>query len=250
MSTLGTFLLSVSLAVGTGSPAQPQLLKGWEKLDEFAGFKKASSREAEVETGKTALWAGILLSEVVDKATEQLPVDQRARFDLIVLKGAKSQAYLPRSLIQKYPILLARQRDGKDIQGFQVILPWTSRPKIRAEEYLPLESYFVSDLKALELTSYSTVFAGNFLKRKTDPSALRGEKIFLQNCMGCHGPGGVKELSVSSLTAESARARVLASAKGEGHMMARGVKQFTERDKRAILSFLDAYRNENEAAKK
>jgi hypothetical protein len=243
MSTIASAILAVSLVVG----GQPQALKSWASFEEFAGFKKSSSREAELD-GKSVLWQGVLLSEVVEKATADLPVDQRARFDLIVLKGAKSKAYLPRSLIQKYPILLARSREGKDLGAFQVVIPWTSRPKIRHEEqFLPLEAYFVPELRSVELTSYQQIYAGNFLKRRTDPSANRGEKIFLQNCMGCHGSGGVKELTVSVLTAESARARVLATSRGDGHVQSPGVRQFADRDRRAILSFLEAYRLENQA---
>jgi hypothetical protein len=250
MSTLGSVLLSVSLALGQPQ-AVPQVLKQWTSFEELASFKKSSSREAGLGSGKAIHWQGILLSEVIEKATEELPLEQRARFDLLVLEGSRSKAYLPRSLIQKYPILLARTVDGREVPGgFQVVIPWTSRPKIRGEEYLPLESYFVSELKSVQLTSYQSVYAGNFLKRRTDPSAIRGEKIFLQNCMGCHGNGSVKQLTVAELTAEGARARVLASGKGAGHAMAPGVKQFDSKDRRAILSFLEAYRSENTTASK
>jgi hypothetical protein len=38
----------------------------------------------------------------------------------------------------------------------------------------------------VELTSYQERLGSHFLKRRTDPAALRGEKLFVQNCMACH----------------------------------------------------------------
>jgi hypothetical protein len=205
-----------------------EVLKTWSPAELSAQFKRTTSREKDPETGKLVSWQGILLSQLVDKALEQLPPERKAQVDLLIMKGENGvMAHIPRSLITKYPLLLARSP-----VPVSVIVPWTSKPKIRTEG-LPLERYFVSGVREVELTSYRERFASFFLKRRTDPAAVRGEKIFIQNCVTCQDEGldgNAAEREIASDRHASLEATL------------------SERDRRALRSYLNAWRAEKAAA--
>ena len=230
-----------------------QTLGTWSAKDLTHSFKRVSSKEKDL-LGNLTRWSGVLLQDVLDKALASLPPETKAQVDLVVLKTESgAQALIPRSVITKFPLMIATERESKALNGLQLVIPWSSKPKI-AEESLPLETYFVAGITQLELANYKSRYASLYLKRRTDPSAMRGEKIFVQNCMGCHsgdGGGGVKPrtgpghfASVADVKNE-AKVRSLASS---GHPPVKGNPKLSERDQRALMSYLDAYRSENSVA--
>ncbi|MGK5088053.1 cytochrome c [Bdellovibrionota bacterium FG-2] len=214
-----------------------QLLKGWT-LPELFKLKRAASKEKDPATGKLVRYEGVLLSLVVEKALEGVTPDQRAQVDLLVLTDRLGhRALIPRSLVTKYPVLVAQR--GESLFG---VMPWTSKPKILKEE-VPVSAYFVSELTALELTSYREKYGQWFLKKRSDPGAVRGEKLFVQNCMSCHavGHGPAPEQVVLRNSGKSDfQHPALVSMSGLGIL--------GDRERRALLSYFDARRLEMQTA--
>ena len=210
-----------------------QDLKSWA-LTDLTHLKKISVREKDPVTGAMSNWQGALLSDVVDTAMSSLPPDSRAQIDLIILKNdTASQAMIPRAFITKYPVILALSRDQKELGSLgpvYSVVPWTSRPKSQ-QEGLPLESYFLSGVKTVELTNYRDHYGPLFLKRRTDPAAMRGEKLFVQNCAVCHAPA--ENFIKSRLPASDA------------HPALKGAPRLSDRDRRSLTSYFEAYRAEN-----
>lgn len=205
--------------------------------EELSHLKTRSSREKDLASGKVANWRGVLISDVIDKSLDQLPLDQRAQVDLVVVKnGSGAQALIPRSVITKYPLLLAL---NKASETEALVIPWTTHSKIR-EESLPLETFWVTAPTRVELTSYRERYGSVLLKRRKDPSAMRGEKIFVQSCVACHSAGQ-----------STAQARTIAFDGGgvkASHPAVKGFPNFTDRDRRSVALYLDAYRAENPPA--
>jgi hypothetical protein len=170
-------------------------------------------------------------------------MESRAQIDLIVLKGQSGeQALVPRALMTKYPLLVATRQDRavQDSHGpLSVVVPWTSKPTIQ-NEGLPLESFFVSNLTQVELTNYRHQFGGLFLKRRTDPSAMRGERLFVQSCAGCHESGRSQTL-VSVVQGSMAKRFV-----EKGHPGSDVVFRMNERDRGAILRYAEALQLERQ----
>ena len=105
-------------------------------------------------------------------------------------------------------------------------------------EELPIENYFLPQIKRVELTNYKEQFSVWFLKRRTDPSAIRGERLFLQTCVGCHGGGygpSILDVSAKILTSYAIR---------NEHALVKGVPKMSDQDKRSLVHYLQAYRNE------
>lgn len=182
-------------------------------------MKNDSSREADPQSGEVKTWKGPLMSLVLEKTIDTLPGDQKAQVDLIVLKtGSGEQIRIPRWLVTKYPVLLV----PKD-NTFRLVLPWTSKPKIK-DEGLPLTRYQLSNITQVELASYQQEFGSLYLKRRTDPLALRGEKLLVQNCTTCH------ELGIEN------QARKVTTT---GHPAAKEAPKLESRDMRALIFYLD-----------
>jgi hypothetical protein len=218
-----------------GASAPESELKSWD-FQALGKLKAASAQEKDPASGKLTHYKGVLLSQVLDQAMESLSVDRRAQVDLVVLQSATGeQVLLPRSVLVKYPVMVALQ-DGKA----SIVMPWTSKPKI-LQEGLPIESYFVKDLTRVELSNYRERYSSVFLKRRTDPLAMRGEKIFVQNCISCHTSRQAPALGDLSGEVQSRR---LASG---GHPVLKGSPKLNDRDRRAVGNYLDAYRGENQA---
>ncbi len=150
---------------------------------------------------------------------------------------------LPRALVQKYPIIVATSRDGLPLGALgpaMTILPWTTRPTLKGEG-APLENLFVAGLESIELANYREVYGRLFLRRRTDPSAMRGEKLFVQNCLTCHTSG--KGPAVDEIAQHSRSKRLSDS----GHPTVKGGPVLSSRDRRALQSYLDAFLGEQGA---
>lgn len=186
-------------------------------------------------------WKGVVLQELVEKSLESLSPESKAQIDLLMLKNQEGDFVLiPRALITKYPLLLAIRRSGVLLPAIQTVVPWNSRPKIQ-EEFLPLSSYFLRGLNRVELGNYRELYRSLYLNRRSDPSAMRGEKIFIQNCASCHSYG--KGPSLSDLST-SPRVRTL-SAEGYVHSAAVGMPKMSSKDHKALVNYLEAYLVEN-----
>jgi hypothetical protein len=226
------------LTVVLKSPAGEKPLKSWD-ADTIRKLKSQSSHERDPETGQVVSWKGVSLSALIDQALEGVSIGEKAQIDLVILRnGSGTQAFVPRSLISHYPVLLAWDRGGGlGPRGpWYSVVPWTSNPKI-LHENLPLERYFVPGLVEVELTNYRNLYSAYFLARRTDPSAIRGEKIFVQNCMGCHAPAQVPQIT----TTDPAN-RVVAT-QGE-HSTVKGAPKLGDRDWRALMSYFGEYKAE------
>ena len=89
-------------------------------------------------------------------------------------------------------MLLGRPKGERELasresrEGLKVVLPFQSQPKIR-QETLPLAQYEKKGIQQIILTRLEAIVSADvFLRDRADPLALRGEKRFLQSCVGCH----------------------------------------------------------------
>lgn len=197
--------------------------------DEIKALKKTSSSEAEPGTGKKEHFEGILLSDIVDKALNGMANERKAQVDLVILKNSHgAEALIPRSFIVKYPVVLANSKDHKALPGLRSIVPWTSRSKTRSEG-LPLETYFVDDVNEVQLANYRERYGNVYLKRRMDPTALRGEKIFVQSCLSCH---------------DSEQGMERARHWGGQHPTVNGSPKLDSREQRALQSYLEMFKSE------
>jgi hypothetical protein len=237
------FIASISLAnlataaeVKTvwNASAEKHALKTWS-MAEIQKLKSLTHHEKDPATGHPGSWKGPEMSAVVDKTMESLPADQRAQVDLIILKdSAGKEIRIPRSLIVRFPVLLSPQNNGA-----KLVLPLSSKPKIW-EEGLPLGLYQLHDVTEIEFANSHNLYGSYFLKSRKDPLAVRGEKIFVQNCLSCHAGNTQSE----PLGFEKS-ARKLASA---SHPEVKNAPQLKTREMKALISYLDAFRLENPAA--
>ncbi|MGE0614212.1 MAG: molybdopterin-dependent oxidoreductase [Bacteriovoracia bacterium] len=151
--------------------------------------RQTSERDA---AGKSQRWEGLQLSALINEAMEKLTLVQKSEVDLVIFKHTDGQeTSVPRWFIQKYGLLLAFWRNGEGLGpangGPVVVLPWSTHGAAIGKEVLPIERYTAAGIREIELTNYRVcVDAGYFLKRRTNPVVVRGEKTFLQTCMGCH----------------------------------------------------------------
>lgn len=158
-------------------------LKSWT-LKEINQLKSTTYQE----------WKGVLLAPLMDQALIGLSIEERAQIDLVILKNSMgAQIQFPRAFTTKYPVLLAYQKQGKPLNSAEVLQSLILNPSHAkaTRENLPLESFFLKGLHSIEFSNYREKYSGVFLKLRTDPLALRGEKIFLQNCLACHSGGFV-----------------------------------------------------------
>jgi mono/diheme cytochrome c family protein len=238
----GEFRLKAILHPPVGEARE---LKSWS-LPEFKTLKQVSSREKDPRSGAELKWQGVLLSTVLEKAMAELRPEERAQVDLVILRSESgAQALVPRGFVVKYPLMLAysRERQGEgDLGTLFSVAPWTSKPKIR-DEGLPLETLFLNHVQTVELGSYQSLYGSLFLKRRTDPAAVRGEKLFVQNCLACHGTG--KGPSVSDLMNPTHEQKTRTFAGSAGHSNVMGLPKMTDRDRRALTSYLDSHKAEN-----
>lgn len=191
-----------------------------------------------------AKFQGISLSALVDEATKTLSAADRSTTDLVILRTRKgTEISLPKAFLVKYPqIQIAFKRNAIALgdEAPRVILPASSNAKIQKENIL-LEPMFISQLASVTLTSYERRSSAFFLKRRTDPAAMRGEKLFLQNCNSCHSQ---VEAVLTHLTAAEKIEKV---AQGEHPVVPgnHGFKSlFDKKALRSLVSYLAAFRLE------
>jgi hypothetical protein len=206
-----------------------QVLKSFG-AGELKVIKTGRLREKGPGSDRIVEWKGPLLGSLLDEAMKEMTVEARSQIDLIVLKGARGeQAWIPRAFLTRYPMLLAQP-------GFDSVVPVNSRPKVQGEE-LPHDTYWIRGVQRVELTNYREQFGRFYLKRRTDPAAVRGEKVFVQNCLGCHG-AGVSAAGWSGWESAALAERL------KKHPRKPGFQEMPVRSERALTSYWSAYRSE------
>jgi hypothetical protein len=237
-----------ALSVTIESAGTSRELKGWD-LEALGKLPQRTKREKGVD-GQLSRWRGPLLSTVIDDAMSSLTAEQRATVDLVVLKNSQGEkAMVPRSFVQRLSPVLALSRNGRALgpQGpIYSVPPWTTEASSVEKEDLPVRTFFVAGVSEIVLTNYHARFSAYFLKRKTDPLAMRGEKIFVQSCTGCHAVGHGPGLADLVAPAFIQKSRGLASGR---HPTIQGVPPMSSRDHRALGSYFDAQRSQAESAK-
>ena len=228
-SIMASVMLSQPLWAGTLqvqlTAAHPdQALANWAS-SEIDQLKRGASSEKDPATGQMRKYHGPLVSTVLERAMEKVPGDLKAQVDLVIFRNATGESVIvPRSLITKYPLMLA-QEEG----GLTLISPTTSKPKILLEG-LPVDHYTLKAVSKVELANSRETFGGLYLKKRMDPVAMRGEKVFIQNCTACHatGPAALKTGDVD-----------------QGHPGGKGIAKLADRDRRALKTYWDSFRGEN-----
>jgi hypothetical protein len=241
---IGAGNVNAALQITWESPSSPtpRVLKDFSAED-LAKMKAKVLTEADpLAHGEKAKFYGPSLSTLVLEATKQLTPAERATNDLVVLKTRSGkEALMPKAFLVKYPsIELALKKNGQSLgaEAPRIVLPATSNSKIKSENIL-LEPLFVSELAEITLTSYERRYSAFFLKRRTDPAAMRGEKMFLQNCVSCHSQPQVAMATLASAD------QVEKIAKGE-HPDVSGVHEFKsifdKKATRSLRSYLQAFK--------
>jgi len=223
------------LAVVWHQPQGDQVLKTFSRA-ELRALKASTFREKAPTSAGPSEWKGPLLGSILDAAMQSLNSEAKSQIDLVVLKGAGGeQAWIPRAFVVRYPVLLAAE--GKSAGGTMMsVVPVSSKPKIRTEE-LPHGTYWVKDVQTVELTNYREKFGRFYLKRRTDPAAMRGEKLFIQNCMACHAP------SSAQLTWSGWEVSALAQSLKK-HPAKTGFIEIQGKSEKALSTYWSAFRTE------
>lgn len=188
---------------------------------ELQKLKAGRLRERAPWSERGEEWSGPFLGEVLTESLRNLSPEARAQIDLVVLQGASGgQAWIPRAFITRYPLLLASP-------SWSTVVPFSSRSEIRTEE-VPYGTYWIRDVRRLELTNFRVQFGKFYLKRRTDPAAMRGEKVFVQNCLACH----------------HAAPPPLRDAKQFSHPLVSGYRVLDGRAQKALFQYWNAYQTE------
>ena len=192
-------------------------------------------------------WVGRSLTEIVDSALKLKTASERSQIDLVMIEGGEQgiglsretvkKVYLPRAFLVKYPkIILAHSKGSPEkqmpleAQSLELVLPRKTTPKIENEGIL-LDLARVSQVTKIILTSYQDEYQAFRLQKRTDPSAMRGEKLFLQNCIFCHGDK--KNITIKS-----------AALKDVSTHSPFSFDLFSKRDIRSIDRYIDLYRKQ------
>jgi len=181
------------LEVGHKVHGQWQSLKVLQESDLKSLGSLKSLNEAWPGAQRRSSWQGYLIADVIQKALDQMTVEERAQIDLVILQAGEGdgaqRALLPRALLKNFPFLLASLRDGKNsAKGWVAVPPLASRSKLQ-DEGLPIESYFLESVSRIELANSKERYKPAILIRRTDPIAVRGERVFVSSCLACHDSG-------------------------------------------------------------
>jgi hypothetical protein len=181
---------------------------------------------------------GVVLSKLLDDAMAGLTAEARSQVDLVILKGDDGrQASIPRAFITKVPMRIVVEGGKGSQTRFRAVVPEYGRVRSLRED-LPWGTYEVPAVSRVELTSYQTLWGSQFLKRRTDPAALRGEKLFVQNCMSCHA-SAVPEWKGKGPGFAQALPQALSR-----HPQIQGLKPLDGRSSRALVSYWTAWSTE------
>jgi hypothetical protein len=169
--------LEVSLLTAQG----PKVLKKWSV--------------AEVKRILSSSQNGASQALIFDSSTQDLELNVRADIDLITLYGSKGQVVrVPRFMVWRGNLKLMVGRDGS------LSSRATDNPLL-----LPKPFFSVDQIERIELSRASTIYPGTKLQVRTNPAATRGEKLFTQSCMACHGLQRIPHLEATLLAEKDLR---------------------------------------------
>ncbi len=225
---LGFFLRSQTAHAGVTvvwqRPDSEQVLQSLSPGEGLGGFKQATARD------KGKQWKGAVLSSVLEKAMEKLTPENRSQIDLVVLKGEGGrQVWIPRSFVTKVPMVVVSESSG-----LRSVVPGDGKMRPATDE-LPWGAYGLQGITRVELTNYQDRLGGFLLKRRTDPAAMRGEKVFMQNCLACHADASAAWRTMGAGFTPKLEAQV------QRHPSVPGIKSLDERNARALVSYWNAW---------
>jgi len=239
-----------------GIPRELQSLE-WKDLFKLKTIKRQSP---DPETHRLVQWEGVLLSQVIENAMKSLCNEKQAKIDLVILKNKQNNTVvLPRAFLSKYPLLLGFQNTSPHHlqNSLCLVVPWTAQPKTFTED-LAIQNFFISHISQIDLTSYQERYSQFFLKRRTDPVAMRGEKLFVHHYAECQyqrtqnpairektATDLLKNTAEHSTTTSSSALAHLAQAQFETLLVECVSLKLTPRDKIAILRYLEARQGEH-----
>lgn len=209
-------------------------------LSNLGPIKTQESTERDPSTGNKSRFSGPKLHDLIEKSMEGLSAEKKANIDLVILKTQNGgSAYFNRAFLVKYPVLLALKKDRSELGAPLSVVPWDSKPKVKSEK-IPLEPLFLSGVTRIELANAQERFKSFYLKKRTDPAAVRGERFFMQACVSCHNGNGLKIETIS----QEARSKRLSES---GHPSIGSSRAFKleDSDRRYLVSYLNAYRGEH-----
>ncbi len=140
---------------------------------------------------------GVEFSKFIDVLLGGLTLEEKSEVDLLVFEGQGSKMVeVPRSFFSKYSIyiVLNNRISADDESSFSTVVPYNLKQTFNNQQ-LPYYSFFIRNLKKIELSSYKNRHAKYLLKSRKDPIAILGERIFLQSfsfCQGLRSPSSVK----------------------------------------------------------
>jgi len=207
-----------------------RVLQTWRPED----LKKLPTRRIQ-ETfpgnSKKTSFEGPTLDQIITQTlNHHLTVEERALIDLVVLKEKSGkEIFIPRSFITKYPVVYDRG---------QVTPPTSTRPKA-SDENLPVKSYFLKEVFEMDLAYSKERFGKVYLKNRSDPGAVRGEKFFVQTCLGCHGSTHHQKVYESVLSQPNNVEKL------QNHQNVVGFPQLNKKVIQSLASYLQAYAKEN-----
>jgi cytochrome c5 len=243
-------VLPAAVSIVWSATGAERPVRAWS-ADEILKLRHGTVHERESQTGRTLAWQGPLLADFIKTSMKDLPLAEQAAVDLVIFRSRTGAIVtMPRWLITKYPVMLATVPASPGAlhnKGFAIVLPWSAKPTIR-KETLPLSTYALQDVARIELTSYDQVYSAFYLKRRSDPVAMKGEKIFVQNCTSCHATsdrtaaaGIPKAFTIADLVANLRTSKMAFDA----HPQIQDAPHLSEREVRALMNYLQAFRGEN-----
>lgn len=214
------------------------------ELAETWRMKLRETRERHPQTGSLERFQGVSFNAQIEAALEKLTPAERARVDLVLVEGRSGTAYFPRSFLTRHPVLWGAVRSAKmpDPASLGIVVPWTSRAHKIEPDLLPTATYFVMGPRKVRLAAYRGVLPPEtFLKNRRDPLQLRGEKRFIQTCLGCHVPRDPE-----AMRALFPRTLKAGEAVWDKHTGIPSVAEFSNLDREAIRHYLSAVDRENQ----
>ncbi|MCC7441714.1 MAG: cytochrome c [Bdellovibrionales bacterium] len=212
------------------------------RVEDLRALKQSAIQGRAAPQQDSSSWQGVLITDLINPALEASPEARSFEIDLVVLKsGEGARSILPRSFINKYPIVLALKRNGVAIADggpIRTVVANTGSREMQ-QELLPVESYFVPGLVEIELANYRQQFPSVFLKNRSDPRRMRGERLFVKTCMGCHGRSDWPMGDTLSKKLLGFR-RTLPT-----HDGVTGMPPLGDREQAGLKSYFDAVRQEN-----
>jgi len=202
-------------------------------------------------SGKSGRWESLALGEFVEKVLEKASVETRSEIDLVFFEGPEgSRLALARGFLRKFPEislgLPVSSHPAGDLapKGWSPLFPGSLSRYMK--EGLAPGMYAGRSVSSLVLTNSRQQFSNWVLQRRTDPLAVRGEGVYLQSCVGCHGSQGMEQ-SPSVPTVEAAARLVTAISERKAlldkHSVtfnSRQVLSLEERDHRSLIRYFDA----------